>query len=130
MVVGVWSQKTKTSKNTPRQACLIAFGYGMTPSPVRPPTQHARCLARNPSIQILFRQAPLRHDMLQYVSFREDAEGVALQAAEGGEEMWMLGDREQWLDHLLALLLPMVEYVEVKQSLHHKDNPLPRKFMC
>lgn len=74
--------------------------------------------------QILFRQGPMEYSQLQHVSFRGDVNGVAIRSAVGSEEAWLEGDREDWLDHLLSLLLPLVEYVETKQSLQMKSSKL------
>jgi len=75
--------------------------------------------------QILFRQGPMEYRQLQHVSFRGDVGGVAIRGHDGKEEAWLKGDREEWLDHLLSLLLPLVEYVETKQSLQMKGTRAP-----
>ncbi|CAM9839130.1 unnamed protein product, partial [Choristocarpus tenellus] len=66
--------------------------------------------------EILFRQGPLEYEELQQISFREDVGGIALRGKVGSEREWREGDREPWLDHLLTMLLPLVEFVELKQS--------------
>lgn len=63
------------------------------------------------------------------MSFRDDANGVALRAAPGKEAFWLEGSREPWLDHLLTVLLPLVEYVEMKQSMMYTTEPAPRRFI-
>ncbi|CBN78452.1 conserved unknown protein [Ectocarpus siliculosus] len=75
--------------------------------------------------EILFRQGPLEYSQLQRISFRGDVGGVALRGVAGEEEAWLKGDREEWLDHLLSVLLPLVEYVETKQSLQMKSTRAP-----
>ena len=82
-----------------------------------------------PFEQILFRQGPLANSQLKHVSFRGDANGVAIRGVLGEEEAWLKGDREEWLDHLLSLLLPLVEYVETKQSLQMNLKQPPPKFV-
>lgn len=66
---------------------------------------------------------------IRHVFYREDAKGVALRAKEREEESWLEGSREPWLDHLLSLLLPLVEYVEMKQSMTYTMEPAPRRFI-
>lgn len=66
---------------------------------------------------------------LRHVTFRLDANGIAIQGTEGEEEAWLKGNREEWLDHLLSLLLPLVEYVETKQSLQMNLHPPPQRFV-
>lgn len=67
----------------------------------------------------------MEYSQLQHVSFREDVNGVAIRSSVGKEEEWLKGNREDWLDHLLSLLLPLVEYVETKQSLQMKSSSVP-----
>lgn len=88
---------------------------------------HNRCFTL--CLQILFRQGPLTPSQLRYVYFRDDVEGVALRAASGMEDSWLDGSRESWLDHLLGVLLPLVEYVEMKQSMTYNMEPAPRRFI-
>lgn len=66
----------------------------------------------------------MEYTQLQHVSFRGDINGVAIRSTIGKEEAWLEGNREDWLDHLLSLLLPLVEYVETKQSLQMKSTTL------
>lgn len=67
----------------------------------------------------------MEYSQLEHVSFRGDVDGVAIRGTAGTEEAWLKGDREEWLDHLLSLLLPLVEYVETKQSLQMKSSTRP-----
>lgn len=55
--------------------------------------------------------------------------GVTIRGVEGEEEAWLAGDREQWLDHVLSLLLPLVEYVEMKQTFQLNIDAPPRRFV-
>lgn len=77
----------------------------------------------------MFRQGPLNSEQLEHVAFREDVGGIALRGVEGEQEAWLSGDREQWMDRVLALLLPLVEYVEAKQHQHMKGGAMPRTFI-
>lgn len=69
------------------------------------------------------------NSQLKHVSFRDDANGVVIRGVIGEDEAWLKGDREEWLDHLLSLLLPLVEYVETKQSLQMNLKQPPPKFV-
>lgn len=64
----------------------------------------------------------MEYSQLEHVTFRGDVGGVAIRGPLGKQEAWLKGDREEWLDHLLSLLLPLVEYVETKQSLQMKSS--------